>query len=78
MGNKKQHEWGFMANDKSDKFRGDLFFCPLCKQWSWMGEKPFFRMAWEKYELMHKEGEIDASELLGQNYPIIELTKKRI
>ncbi len=63
MAKRFEHEWSFMANSKT-KGNGDLAYCELCKQWTWFDGKPF-KMSWEEYTRMHKAGEIDASEVLG-------------
>lgn len=62
---KKQHEWGFMANEGSNGL-GELGYCDLCEQWRWNSGKPF-KMSWKQYEMMHRLGEIDATEVLGIN-----------
>lgn len=62
------HDWGFMANEGT-LGKGDLLQCQHddCRIWSYMGEKPYFKMSHEKFVQMHEAGEIDANESLG--YP---------
>ncbi len=61
-----QHEWGFMANAGS-LGKGDLVQCQHdgCRVWSYMGNKPYFKMTHEEYVAMHDRGEINAVEVLG-------------
>ena len=72
MAKRFQHEWGYMGTDKSKKNRGDLLQCQVttCKKWSWMGNKPLFKMSQKEYEKMHESGKIDATEILGERKPI--------
>lgn len=60
---KYEHDWGFVANSK----KGDLLQCQHddCRVYSYMGDKPYFKMTHEEYETMHQRGDIDANEVLG-------------
>lgn len=61
MKTKNQHEWGYMGTDLKEQ-RGDLMFCELCNRWAWsLNAKKYFKLSQEKYEAMHRSGEIDAS-----------------
>lgn len=62
-----EHEWGFMANDVKGGKRGDLLQCTHegCRVWSWMGDKPYFKMTHDEFVAMHERGEINATETLG-------------
>lgn len=61
-----QHDWGFMANGGTNK-KGDLLQCQHagCEVWSYMGEKPYFKMTHDQFVAMHESGEINATEVLG-------------
>ncbi len=61
-----KHDWGFMANMGS-LGKGDLLQCQHdnCRVWSWMGEKPYFKMDHDEFVAMHERGEINATEVLG-------------
>lgn len=61
-----EHDWGFMANGGTNK-KGDLLQCQNegCRIWSFMGEKPYFKMTHDEFVAKHESGEIDANEVFG-------------